>query len=135
MAKKKRAPGRPLIQFKEEDVLAAIKGSRGIIARIAGNLKCDWTTADNHIKRFPGLTEALRAETEGVLDVCEDKLHKAINLDDIGTIKWYLSKKGKERGYGDELAVAATVETVTPIQMNISFRPPAKEDSPPESGE
>jgi len=127
--------GRKPIGFTEEEVLAAIEGSRGIVLRVANKLQCDWTTADKYVKSYPSCMLAMDSELEKVLDTCEDKVHKAISLEDMHTIKWFLSKKGKARGYGDELAVAAVLETKAPIVLNIAFRPPegaATETASPE---
>ena len=40
-------------------------------------------------------------ELETVLDTAENNLFQAINAKDLDAIKWFLSRKGRSRGYAD----------------------------------
>lgn len=131
MSEKKKGAGRNPINFTEDQVLAAISGSLAIVSRVAKNLNCDWTTADNYIKKYPAAVEAMKAEEQAVLDLCETKIIKAINLDDVGSAKWYLSKKGKDRGYGDEQIITHTGQIEEKKTVLIQYRA----DSIPENND
>jgi len=96
--------------YTKQEVLKAIKGTSGIITNIAATLKCDWNTADKYIKMWPETLQAYRDEKEKIGDLCESKLYRAIQADNIDAAKWYLSKKHKERGYGDKIELTGKIE-------------------------
>ena len=93
--------GRPEISFTELQVLDAIKGSCGIMARVAKTLGCDWATARKYVERYESAGKAMSDELETVLDTAENNLFQAINAKDLDAIKWFLSRKGRSRGYAD----------------------------------
>ena len=53
---------------------------------------------------------AYDAECESMLDLAESTLLKNIKDGDTADAKWYLTKKGKRRGYGDSLDISATID-------------------------
>jgi len=89
----------------DEAILEAIKDSGGIMSTIARKLGVTWHTADSWIRESGELMEALKDEKETILDMAESTLLKRIKEGDEQSAKWYLSKKGKLRGYGDSLAI------------------------------
>lgn len=101
----------------KDTVLQAIKGSYGITSTVARHLGCDWKTAEALINRWEETKEARRAESEVVLDIAESQVIKAIHEKDIATTKWYLSKKGKARGYED----TPTIRLENQDPLNIKF--------------
>lgn len=121
MSKKKI--GRTPLDFTEAEVLEAIKGSSGILLKVAQKLNTAWDTARKYTQMYPACVAALENELETVLDVAENNLFQAINSKDMDAIKWFLSRKGRHRGYADRQAidVAANVtidgvDTLTPVQ-------------------
>ena len=86
-------------------ILEAIKDSGGIMSTIARKLGVTWHTADSWIRESGELMEALKDEKETILDMAESTLLKRIKEGDEQSAKWYLSKIGKLRGYGDSLAI------------------------------
>ena len=86
-------------------ILEAIKDSGGIMSTIARRLGVTWHTADSWIRESGELMEALKDEKETILDMAEATLLKKIKEGDEQSAKWYLSKIGKLRGYGDSLAI------------------------------
>ena len=110
--------GRKEIDFTEGEVLAAIKGSCGIMARVAKNLSCEWSTAKKYVERFESAKLAMDDELETVLDTAENNLFQAINSKDIDAIKWFLSRKGRARGYADRTEF--TGKDGGPIETNLS---------------
>jgi len=94
-------------------MLKAIKGSKGVVSNVANKLDCDWMTADKYIKMYPECVEAMRAESESMLDKCENVLFNKVEEGDTDIAKWVVSKKGKDRGYGDQIKVDMNVDEDT----------------------
>lgn len=92
--------------FTEQQVLEAIKGSLGVITRIANKLNVNWNTADKYIKMYPTCIEALKMERETIKDRAEMNLYKAIYEDeDVQTSKWYLGIMARDRGYIEKVDI------------------------------
>ena len=89
--------------YSVKDFLDWIPGSGGIISTIAKRAQCDWRTANKYINEHPTLKAAYDAECETMLDLAESTVLKAIKDGDTADAKWYLTKKGKRRGYGDTM--------------------------------
>jgi len=85
--------------IKEKDLLEAIKGSRGFKSTIAARLHTDWHVVDRAIKASEAAQEAIAAEEETTLDFVEGKAIERIKENDGAMIRFYLSTKGKKRGY------------------------------------
>lgn len=94
--------GRPPLAFGVEEIVDAIQGCNGIVSKVADKLRCSWVTAKKYIEMFEETKEAFYNEEQRAIDMAENKVLKSINLDDVQTAKWFLSKKAKDRGYGDE---------------------------------
>lgn len=93
-------------------ILEAIKGSGGIMSTIARKLGVTWHTADSWIRESGELMEALKDEKETILDMAESTLLTKIKEGDEQSAKWYLSKIGKLRGYGDSVAIEGGIQIV-----------------------
>lgn len=93
-------------------ILEAIKGSGGIMSTIARKLGVTWHTADSWIRESGELMEALKDEKETILDMAESTLLNKIKEGDEQSAKWYLSKIGKLRGYGDSVAIEGGIQIV-----------------------
>lgn len=90
-------------RYTQEQILQAIKGSGAIITTIASRLDCAWSTAQAYVLKWEATRRAMADETELVKDIAESTLITSIKQGDTTSAKWYLSKKAKDRGYGDEL--------------------------------
>lgn len=88
-------------RYKKNDILAAVRGSNGLVTNVARRLDCDWHTARENILRFPDVAKMFESESEEMLDLAENKVHKAISAEDMVTVRWYLATKGRNRGYGE----------------------------------
>lgn len=93
-------------------VLEAVQDSGGIMSTIARRLGVDWKTADNWVKRFDETKQALINEKETILDDAEGVILDRIKQGDDQSAKWYLSKIGKLRGYGDSLELEGGIQVV-----------------------
>lgn len=92
-------------KYTTQQFIEAIRGSAGIISTIADRVGCAWHTAKKYIETYPSIQEAYDDECQRVLDMAEAHLLKAIREGDSATIRWYLSHKGRHRGYGDAVHV------------------------------
>ena len=90
-------------EYKAADFIAAIPGTGGIISAIAKRVGCSWHTAKKYIREYATVAQAYDDEVEMTIDMAELQVIKAIREGDIGTARWYLSTKGKERGYGGRI--------------------------------
>jgi transposase-like protein len=93
-------------------ILEAIKDSGGIMSTIARKLGVTWHTADSWFRESGELMEALKDEKETILDMAESTVLKRIKEGDEQSAKWYLSKIGKLRGYGDSVAIEGGIQIV-----------------------
>ena len=91
--------GKPL--YTAQQFLEAIPGTGGIVTAIARKVGCDWSTAKKYIERFATVQRAYQDECESILDLAEAKVISAIKDGDSQMIRYYLSTKGKNRGYSD----------------------------------
>ncbi len=92
-------------KFRVEQFLIAIPKTGGIVSTIAGRVGCSWATARKFIDTHPTVLTAYRDECETVLDMAESKLITAMNDGEIESVKWYLARKGKDRGYSERQEV------------------------------
>ncbi|MDR1582910.1 MAG: hypothetical protein LBS55_06560 [Prevotellaceae bacterium] len=103
----------------------AIKDSGGIVSNISEKLKCDWHTANKYINMYEETKLAIVAESESLLDNAEMALHNLISQGDAMMIRYYLSTKGKKRGYGEERKIDHTSngkDINTSIQVEVIDR-------------
>ena len=89
----------------KQQILDAIKDSQGLISKIQKRLEAatgetwSWETVRNYLEKDPDYEVAIKAEKESILDLAENNIFQALQQKDLGTAKWYLRMKGKDRGY------------------------------------
>jgi hypothetical protein len=88
-------------QYKAQQFIDAIPGTGGIITAIARKVGCAWHTAKKYIDTYATVQAAYQDECESVLDLAEAKVISAMKNDDGQMIRYYLSTKGKRRGYSE----------------------------------
>ena len=92
--------------FSKEQVLEAIKGSMGIMSKIAHALGgCQWHTAQRYVNRWAETRAAYADESERALDLSESQLLKAVQAGDGPMIRFHLATKGKQRGFTERYEV------------------------------
>ena len=109
-------------QFTTQQFIDAIPKTGGIISTIAKRVGCDWHTAKKYIETHPTVKQAYEDEKEAVLDLAEGVLFKNITAGDSQDAKWYLTKMGKGRGYGE--AVALGNDGDNPLRVLIEYASP-----------
>ena len=95
--------------FTKKEILSAIKDSGGIVSRIAEKLQCNWTTANYYVNMYDVTKQAYADEKDQILDIAESSLLSNIQQGNMDATKYYLSKKGKCRGYGDNVELSGGV--------------------------
>lgn len=89
----------PRSQYSVQQFIDAIPKTGGIISTIAARIGCDWHTARKYIDNHPTIKQVYLDECERVTDLAESQLIAAINNGDMQAVKFYLTTKGKKRGY------------------------------------
>jgi hypothetical protein len=107
------------LQYKVAQFIEAIPGTGGIVSAIAKRVGCDWNTAKRYIDRHPTVMAAWEAEREKIGDLAETQLFKAMRDGDLTTIKWYLSRVHRKRGYITRQEVDQ--RTAGAIDMRVTF--------------
>ncbi|MEM4626456.1 MAG: hypothetical protein QXF70_03470 [Candidatus Bilamarchaeaceae archaeon] len=108
------------VKINKTKVLQAIPGSRGIIALIAKRINASWTGTKEFIKNNPDVMEVYNDELNKTIDFVEDRMFNLIEDGNEGLIKYYLSKKAKDRGYGDdkkELDITTNGQAINIIKL------------------
>jgi len=94
--------------YTSKQFIDAIAGSGGIVSTIASRIGCTWHTARKYIDNYPTIRAAYDDECEKVLDLAEAKTIEAIKDGDTSMIRYYLSTKGKNRGYSERHEVTGS---------------------------
>jgi hypothetical protein len=97
--------GKPNDKFTLAQVIAALEASAGIFTGAAQKLRCDWTTVDYYVKRYPEVKAALDQIMEERLDLAEGKIIELMNSGNVSSLIFYLRCKGKHRGYSERTEV------------------------------
>ena len=92
-------------RYKTKQFIDAIPGTGGIISEIARKVGCDWITAKKYVTKYPTIAQAYMNECESVLDMAESNVIGLMEKSDAGMLKYYLSTKGKKRGYVERTEV------------------------------
>lgn len=87
--------------YTAQQFIEAIPGTGGIVTAIARKVGCTWDTAKKYIDNYATVQRAYQDECESILDLAEAKVISAIKNDDGQMIRYYLSTKGKRRGYSE----------------------------------
>lgn len=87
------------MKLKAKDVALALNETGAIVFDAAGKLGVSRTALYKFLEAHPELKE-LRAEIEEeLIDAAESHIVKAILAGDMKTVRWYMERKGKNRGY------------------------------------
>ena len=111
-------------KITKEQFLECIKGSQGLLSKVQKKLEAatgetwSWETVRNYVDKWEEAQEAVKAEKEAMLDVAENNIFRDMVNDDVGTSKWYLRMKGKERGYEDTPVIK--LDNEDPLNINLT---------------
>lgn len=113
-------------RYKRDEILAAVRGSGGNVSEVARRLGCSWHTARSYVDKWESTRTAFDCELEELLDEAEIKLRELILAGDGPAIRFYLSTKGRKRGYVTRSEVSGPDES--PIR--VCFLAPDRFPSP-----
>ena len=83
-------------------ILKAIPGTGGLKSAIAVKLGVHYRTILNYEAKYETVKQAIEEEKEKILDKAESVLFVKIQDGDEDTCKWFLARKGKQRGYSEK---------------------------------
>ena len=84
-------------------ILKAIPGTGGLKSAIAVKLGVHYRTILNYEAKYETVKQAIEEEKEKILDKAESVLFVKIQDGDEDTCKWFLARKGKQRGYSEKI--------------------------------
>jgi hypothetical protein len=86
-------------RYTTEQVITAIKETKGMLTIAAERLKCHPETVRTYVNRYPTVKAALQEQREGVLDVAELALMRAVQNGESWAVTFCLATIGRQRGY------------------------------------
>jgi hypothetical protein len=112
--------------FTDQDIALALtksQGRRGIAAKFLG---CSTATLHYYINASPFLQSMLKEIDEQELDVAELSLLKQVRKGNVIALKYYLSCRGKHRGWSESLVLEGNVDR--PVTLTADWNALPKED-------
>lgn len=102
-------------KYSAEEVVAALRASKGMVYVAARQLGCSANTIYNYAKSYTSVQEALTAERGMMIDTAEIALWKAIQNGEGWAISLALKTIGKQRGYVERLELDFDLGTITEL--------------------
>jgi hypothetical protein len=99
-------------RYTAAEVSTALRETKGMISIAAQRLGCDQDTILNYCRRYPSVEAVKKAARCEVLDQAELRLWAAIQRDEAWAITFCLRTIGRNRGYGEQVALHLTIERV-----------------------
>ena len=103
------------MSLSDKEIIKALKKFKGNLAMAAEYLGCERQTIYNRMQNNPNIQKAREEAEERRLDLYEAAIDKAALVNgDVSAIKYVLSTRGKNRGYGEkaELQLSGGVQVV-----------------------
>lgn len=94
-----------------EQVIDAIKETRGLISVAARRLGCSDSCIHGYAERHPTVRAAIEDARALMCDMAEGKLFGAVQNSEPWAIQFYLKTQGRSRGYGDRIEHSGEVTT------------------------
>jgi len=86
-------------RLTKDNVAKALAAHHGILSQAAQALGVSRVAIYKFIEKNPELNEVRAEATETLIDVAEGQLAKSLNDGDMKSVRWYLERQGKNRGY------------------------------------
>lgn len=97
-------------RYTAQQVITALRTSRGLVSMAAQKLQCDVDTVLNYCKRFPTVQAAKEESRVTILDLAESRLWEAIDRGEGWAIAFCLKTIGRSRGYGERLDLNVSIQ-------------------------
>jgi hypothetical protein len=85
--------------FTPEQMVAALRETKGLIYLAAKRLGCHPHTVSNYAKRYPEVRDAITAQRGEMVDAGESSLYRAVLAGEAWAVQFLLKTQGKDRGY------------------------------------
>lgn len=106
-------------KYTAAQMIDVIRHAKGMVTVAARRLGCDPDTVRNYAKRYPTVAQAMKDEREGVTDVAELSLYRAVQNGEAWAVCFYLKTQGKGRGYVERAQVEHSGPDGGPISLEI----------------
>ena len=103
-------------KFSQQQVIDALKETKGMIYLAAKRLGCDAKTIYNYRDRYPAVRAEMEQQDGEVDDAAEMVLYKAIMAGEPWAVQFRLRTKGKGRGYVERVQQEVSGPDGGPIQ-------------------
>jgi hypothetical protein len=107
-------------RYTQKQVADALLAANGIMTLAAEMLGTNRETLRSYLKAFPDIEKMVEDGTERLLDKAESNVKSAIDRGDLYTSQWYLSRKGKGRGYCERSEI--TGKDGEPVKLVVERR-------------
>lgn len=112
--------GRPR-EYTCEDMIDALKATKGMVYAAAERLGCSHVTVYNYIHKYPSVEEAFEHERGRMLDQAEIRLYQAVNEGEVWAIQFALKLLGGGRGYASKSKQEITGTDGEPITIRVVY--------------
>ena len=103
-------------KFSQQQVIDALRETKGMIYLAAKRLGCDAKTIYNYRDRYPAVRAEMEQQDGEVDDAAEMVLYKAIMAGEPWAVQFRLRTKGKGRGYVERVQNEVSGPDGWPIQ-------------------
>ena len=97
-------------RYTAQQVIEALRTSRGLISIAAQKLQCDVDTVSNYCKKFPTVEQAKQESRVTLLDLAESRLWEAIDRGEGWAVAFCLKTLGWSWGYGERLDLNISIQ-------------------------
>jgi hypothetical protein len=108
---------RPYRKLTEPEVYRALAVNHGLLTQSATALGCSRIGLENFIKKRPHLIKFMEEQVELILDVAEGNVISGIYQGDDKYTRWFLDRRGRNRGYGASTTVTGPNGEPVPFTM------------------
>jgi len=122
-------PGKP--RYTAQDVIDALRKTKGMAYLAAKELGCSHTTVYNYIARHPTVKAEFDYQRGELLDAAELKLREAVLAGEQWAIQFALRLLGKDRGYSEHTDVTSggkPIKAYTVLAVSPDVWPGEKEE-------
>jgi hypothetical protein len=106
-----------MAKLNRANVTKALLEQRGILGKAAESLDVTRQNLRAFLLKHPDLEEVRQEASEQLLDVAEAQITNAIEQGDLKTVRWYMERRGKDRGYSTR--VETTGKDGGPIEQQV----------------
>jgi hypothetical protein len=108
-------------KFTQEQVITAVKETKGLVYLAAKKLGCDPETVNNYANRYPKVRATINNARAEVVDVAEAKLYAALLGGAPWAVLFALKTQGKDRGYVEKVQQEVSGEAGGPLRIEVIY--------------